>query len=83
MDVQFNEPEYAAGSAVPVSKKSGPLVGFILAQKWAKDDAGAQRILLYVAIVAVAITLMIVVSQFRSSTPPPISIPGDPGVGAP
>jgi len=82
MDVQFNEPEYAVAPAARASNKSGPLIGFILAQKWAKDEAGAQRILLYVAIVVVAITVMVLASQFMFSSPPPIMVPADAGTGA-
>lgn len=81
-DVQFNEPEYGAAPVGLASRKTGPIMGFIIAQKWAKDEAGAQRILLYVVIVVVAITAMIVVPQIRFSNSAPI-LPAEPTVGTP
>jgi cytochrome b561 len=58
-------------------------MGFIIGQKWAKDEAGAQRILLYILIVVVAVTGMILVSGLNFSSPPPPIIPATPGAGAP
>lgn len=82
MDVQFNEPEYT-NTPTARSAKQGPLMRFIIARGWAKDETAAERVLLYVAVIVVVITGMVWVSQmnFGGNTPPPA--PADVGAGIP
>ena len=81
MDVQFNEPEYTTTTAASPTKR-GPLMRFIIGRGWAKNEAGAERVLLYVMGVVIAITAMVWLSQINFSAQPPL-IPADPGVGTP
>lgn len=76
MDVQFNEPEYAA-TPVAQTPKRGPLMRFLIARGWAKDEKGAERILLYVIVVVIVITGMVLATQVRFSSAPP---PADPTI---
>jgi hypothetical protein len=65
MDVQFNEPEYGAPARAASKSKQGPLIRFLIGRGWAKDEAGANRVLLGVAVTVIVITGMVWVSQIR------------------
>lgn len=68
-NVQFNEPEY--GARVSAQKQASGLSRLVMKAGLAKDDAGAQRVLLIIAILAVVATAIILWTVMAPAAPPP------------
>ncbi|HEY4521479.1 MAG TPA: hypothetical protein VJL57_03725 [Candidatus Paceibacterota bacterium] len=73
-DVQYQEPQYG-GRPRSFAPKRGWLTKFVIKTGLAKDDAGAQKVLLILGIVMIVIAVG--VWKFSGSSPlPPITDPG-------
>lgn len=76
-DIQFQEPQY--GSPQVAGVKRSWLTGLVLKTGLAKDEAGAQRVLLIILVLAVIGTMATLVLGSGSSTKPvDLNIDGTP-----
>lgn len=76
MDVQFDEPRYAAPASGTAGKNPSPLSALVVRLGLAKDERGAQTILLGVIVLALAVSigLFVTVTAEPPVEPPPLDL---------
>jgi len=80
-DVEFNEPNYATrASGIPAAGGSSAFSRLVIKTGLAKDEKGAQRVLLIIAILAIVIAAFVFFGGHKSApeVPPPAvgAVPG-------
>lgn len=75
-DVQFNEPSYATSPQVQASKEPSRLSNLVIKSGLAKDEKGAQLVLLVTALICIALAGA-VFFMGRTTTPEvgPVTMP--------